>query len=426
MLIQCLGLSHNTADISVREKIALNEEQIKQFLKQNISEGTVQEIIVLSTCNRVEIYAAADENKLDELQKSLFDFCKIEDQDLASTFYKLFDKDTINHLFRVTAGLESLALGESQIIGQISKAYKLAHSAGATGKLLSKLFQNAMRVGKRVHTETAIGDKSITVPSLAVKLARKHFSDFTNTKVLLLGAGEMAELAVEAFRKRGADNFYVLSRTLAKACELAEPWQGKAGTMEMLEETLQQVDVLVSSSSAPHILIDKQLVVKVMKTRPDRPLVILDIAVPRDVDSDVNVIDNVYLYDIDSIRDGVEESQKARIKEIPKVEKIIRYESQLFIEFLETLKIVPVIKEIRQKAEYIRETEVEKTLSSLPELSAEAQDHIIAMTRSIVNQIMHSPTVHLREKAGNDNSETLSDLVRELFGISRPYLDKPK
>ena len=420
MLIQCLGLSHSTADIFLREKIALNEQEIKQFLDQNISVDHAQEIIVLSTCNRVEIYAVAEQNILDDLQAALSEFCNIDNKEFDSSFYKLTDNNAISHLFSVAAGLESLALGESQILGQITRAYELAHSVGATGKLLSKLFQNAIHVGKRVRTETAIGDNSITVPSLAVKLARKHFSDFTNTKVLLLGAGEMAELAVEALRKRGAEKFYVLSRTLEKACELAKNWQGKAGTMEMLEETLQKVDVLVSSSSAPHILIDKKLVAKIMKTRSERPLVILDIAVPRDVESSVNVIDNVHLYDIDSIRDGVAESQKARIQEIPNAEKIIRDEHQAFMEFLETLKIVPIIKEIRQKAEHIRKTELEKTLKRLPELSSEAQDHIVVMTQSIVNQIMHSPTAHLREKAAGDQVENLTEIVRELFGISNP------
>lgn len=420
MLIQCLGVSHNTADIFLREKLALNEEEIIQFLDQNISKDKGQEMIVLSTCNRVEIYAVADKNILNPLNTALSELRNIDIQETVSSFYKLTDKKVIDHLFRVAAGLESLALGESQILGQITKAYALAHSAGATGILLSKLFQNAIHTGKRVRTETAIGDKSITVPSLAAKLARKHFSDFTNIKVLLLGAGKMAELTVGAFWKRGAKSFYVLSRTLASACKLAEHWQGEAGTMEMLDETLQKVDVLVSSSSAPHKLIDKQLVAKVMEARPERPLVILDIAVPRDVESDVSTIGNVHLYDIDSIRDDVEESQKARIQEIPNAEKIIRNERQAFMEFLETLKVVPVIREIRQQAEHIREVELEKTLNRLPDLSPEDQNHIVAMTHSIVNKIMHSPTVQLRGKAAEDQVENLTYIVRELFGISNP------
>lgn len=420
MLIQCLGLDHNTADIFLREKLALNEVEIKRFLEQNISEDKAQELIILSTCNRVEIYAVADKNVLIELQTALAEFCKIDIQEIVSSTYKLTDKEVIDHLFRVAAGLESLALGESQILGQITRAYELAHSVGVTGKLLSKLFQNAIHAGKRVHTETAIGDNSITVPSLAVKLARKHFPDFANINVLLLGAGEMAELAVEAFRKRGSENFYVLSRTLVSACKLADRWQGEAGTMEMLEETLQKADVLVSSSSAPHKLIDKQLITKVMKTRPERPLVILDIAVPRDVESDVNTIDHVNLYDIDSLRDGIEESQKAHILEIPKAEKIIRDECQAFTEFLATLKVVPVIIEIRQQAEDIREAELEKTLNHLPELSPEDRNRIAAMTHSIVNKIMHNPTIQLRENAAEDQMENIAYIVRELFGTNSP------
>lgn len=420
MLIQSTGLSHHTADISIREKLALSEEDAKKFILDTMATLKLEEMAVLSTCNRVEIYAIAEENKLTELQSALLEFCNVEQSIFPDSFYKLTNHQVVAHLFRVAAGLDSLALGEPQILGQVTNAYEISRSANAAGKLISKLFQTAVHAGKRVRSETAIGERSITVSSLSAKLAKKHFDTFEDLKILLLGAGEMAELAIEAFRKRGASDFTVLSRTLESACILADRWKGEAGTMEMLEDSLEKADIIVSSSSAPHILIDAEMINRIIPAKPERPMIILDIAVPRDVSPEVGDFKNIHLYNIDSLRDGVEDSQQARSREVPKAEVILDEEYKEFMEFISSLKILPLIKELRKQVDEIRAAELEKTLNQIPDLTPEIREKIKGMSHSIVNKILHNPTVSLRENSDNERVDELSFMVRELFGIKDP------
>ncbi len=417
MKIICLGISYRTAPVEIREKLAFVDQQISNFLLKVKQSNSFDEAVILSTCNRVEIYLTAEETRFDAVINQLSDQFNVSEEDIRPSVYKLVDGQVVAHLFRVASGLDSMVLGEPQILGQVTESYQTALEFGTVGARLSKLFLSAIHTGKRVRTETSIGKKSVSVSSMAVNLAANHIQDLKNAKVALLGAGEMAELAIEGFRKRGVETFFVISRTLASACKLAERWQGEAATMDMLTEIMENADILVCSSSAPHLLIHANLVKRIMEKRSNNPLTILDIAVPRDVDPKVGEIADVQLYDIDDLQDGVAQSQAAREREVPKAEKILNEEYHFFLDFLATLKVVPVIKQIRKNAEDIREVELEKMLRRIPDLTPEMQEHIHQMTCSLVKKLLHAPTVCLRQEAAGPDVDQFEMVTRHLFGL---------
>jgi len=419
MEIICVGFSHTTTTIDVRERLAFDQQAISDFVFGLERTSQVEEVVVISTCNRVEIYLVTEQISFDEVITQLANQFSIPETEIRELAYQLVNQQVVAHLFRVASGLDSMVLGEPQILGQVTEAYQTAVELGTVGPRLSKLFLSAIHTGKRVRTETSIGEKSLSVSSLAVSLALKHVPAVERTQVALLGAGEMAELAVEGFRKRGVQTFFVISRTLASACKLAERWQGDAGTLDMLGDVLKDSDILVSSSSAPHILVHPNLIRRVMEHRPDRPLVVLDIAVPRDVDPKVGEIPGVRLYDIDDLSEGVAVSLSAREREVPKAEKILDEEYHLFLAYLATLKVVPVIKQIREHAEEIREVEMDKMFRRHPDLPPEVREQIHLMTRSMVKKILHTPTVRLREEAAGSRVEQFEMVTRQLFGLEQ-------
>ena len=323
MHLQCLGLSHNTADVALREKLASVENGFLDLVRASSKDAPdISEMVVLSTCNRVEIYSVSSDSSFSSLEQLIIQHTEVSQEDIATRMYRRIDMQVVSHLFRVAAGLDSMVLGEPQILGQVTQGYERARDAGTTGKILSRLFQNAIHAGKRVRTETALGRNSTSIPSIAAKLVMKWHPDLSEIEIVVLGAGEMAELAIEALRKRGAMNLHVVSRTLASACRLAERWKGDASTMDTLLEVLPRADVLISSSSAPHSLINKEIAADAMAERPSRPLVIIDSAVPRDVEADVGEVPSIHLYDIDALNSDLDDGLKARQREIPKVEAI--------------------------------------------------------------------------------------------------------
>jgi len=420
MRLHCLGLNHRTAEIEIREKLAFEADQIEEFWGhlQKTTEGFLSELVVLSSCNRVEIYAVSEQPNFGELEQALLKYRNLEIEHVQGLFYRFVDEQVISHLMRVSAGLDSMVLGEPQILGQVTDAYKISLGINACGKVLSKLFQSAIRAGKRVRTETGISKDSVSISSLAANMAEQAVSDLLGAQITLLGAGEMAELAVEALKKRGANKFGVISRTISSACSLAEKWDGQAGTMENLSGALEVTDILITSTSAPHTLIHRGMIEQVMAERKERPMVIIDIAVPRDVSPDVNLVENVRLYDIDDLNQGVEKAIENRENEIPKVEKIIDEEYQHYKEYFATLNVVPVIVEMRQYADSIRQNELEKTLRKLEGLQSEDKEHIKALTHSIVQKILHGPTICLREEANGPNRERYANAASELFGLN--------
>jgi len=418
MHIQCLGLSHNTADVALREKLASVENGFLDLVSASREDvPDISEMVVLSTCNRVEIYSVSNDSSFSSLEQLIVQHTELSQEDIATSMYRRMDMQVVSHLFRVAAGLDSMVLGEPQILGQVTQGYEKARNAGTTGKILSRLFQMAIHAGKRVRTETALGKNSISIPSIAAKLVTAWHPDLSEIEVVVLGAGEMAELALEALRKRGASKFHVVSRSLASACKLADRWRGDASTMDKLFDILPRADVLITSSSAPHSLINKRIATEAMAERPSRPLVIIDIAVPRDVEADVGDLPNVHLFDIDALNSDLDDGFKSRQREIPKVEAILDQEYLKFKKFADSLEVVPFIIQLRDHTEAIRRQELEKVVRKLGEISQEQEEQISILTQSIVNKILHKPTIELHDAVQKDDLDRYLEAARVLFGL---------
>jgi glutamyl-tRNA reductase len=422
MRIHCIGLNHNTATLHLREQMAFNDQKASVSLARlgcgNLKIGSLNEFVILSTCNRVEIYAVGPVLDFPVLEQFLSDVHGLDRESFTPHLYRLADEAAIQHLLEVAAGLDSLVVGEPQILGQVTQAYALARSQDLAGKVLSHLFESAIRAGKRARTETAIAQNPASIASVAVRLASQSVPDLASARVVLVGAGEMAENALQALRKRGVDRVMVINRTLERAQELAQRWNGEAATFEKLPEAIHWADILISSTSAPHTLIHPQPVTEAMVDRVNRPLVMIDIAVPRDVDEQVGSIANVQLYDMDALQEHLDLSLEQRRREVPQVQWIIQEELTSFLAYLETLDVLPIIAEIRQKAELIRQHELEKTLRRLPNLSSQDRHSLEAMTLAMVKKILHEPILRLRSEAAGPEIVEFTTITRALFGLT--------
>jgi len=422
MYLHCLGISHNTANTHLREILAFTPARIEceltQFANGDIVlEKPIQEIVILSTCNRVEIYAAASEPAFEAIIEFLAEVSGVSPTDFSQHTYRLLGEEAVAHLMRVAAGLDSLVLGEPQILGQVSEALAIAQCSGSAGNLLSRLFQAAIHAGKRARTETSISHNPASVASVAVMLISQTVDDLTTSQIAVLGAGEMAELAVETLIKRGAVNITVVNRTLKRAQQLAQRWGGKTASFDALPNLLPDTDILITSTGAPHTIVHPHLIAPAIEERPERPMVIMDIAVPRDVDPEVAEIPNVSLFDMDMLSSNLEESLAKRMEEVPQVEAILKEEEVEFREYLATLDMVPIIIEMRERANQIRQAEVAKSIRRMRELSPEEQKHIDALTKSIVSKILHSPTTKLKSEANGPNATDYANVTRSLFGL---------
>lgn len=420
MHILCLGLNHTTAPVHLREQIAFSEEQIRAALSR-VSCGNLKtagvEMVIISTCNRIEIYAASSRISFAELDAFFLDVRGVPANEIQPHLYRLANAEAVRHLMNVAGGLDSLVLGEPQILGQVTRALELARGVGAAGPLLTRLFQAAIYAGKRVRTETAISRNAASVSSLAAGLCERSVSDLRTAQVVILGAGEMAELAVEALRKRGAQRLLVINRTLEHAHALADRWQADADTFENLGAALVRADILISSTGAPHTIIHPQSVAAAMQQRLERALLLIDIAVPRDIDPDVAQIPNLRLYDIDNLNANLEQSLAERAAEVPLVEAILAEEEARFLDFLRSLDMLPLITDLRQQAESIRQAELEKTLRRLPDLTEAERARIDALTQALVKKLLESPTNHLRAEAASSRAPEIASLTRSLFNL---------
>jgi glutamyl-tRNA reductase len=422
MYIHCIGISHNTAPIQLREQIAFSDEQIRASLAR-FSCGQITdkiaEIIIISTCNRIEIYAVSSSKSFAELENLIFDTHGASIDKLDPHLYRYTNAEAVRHLFNVAAGLDSLVIGEPQILGQVVQSLELARGIGTSGPLLSRLFQSAIRAGKRARTETAISRNPTSVSSLAAGVSERSVEDLPSAQVAILGAGEMAELAVEALRKRGVNHLTVINRTLERAHDLADRWNAKVDTFENLERVIANTDILITSTGAPHLIVHSGMVTTAMQQRPDRPLVLIDIAVPRDIDPEAGNVPNVHLYDIDNLNAHLEQSLAERTAEIPHVEEILAEEEDKFMNFLNSQDMLPLITDIHQQAETIRQAELQKTLRRLPDLTDEQRTRIEALTLSLVKKMLDHPTNRLRAEATLPNATEYAALARSLFGLEK-------
>lgn len=431
MPILCLGLSHRTAPVELRER--LNYPPTAQLAalarfgcgRDAHPEG-LGELVILSTCNRLELYAAVSgTGKAEADGRTLFapllNFLA-ETRDLSVAefephLYRYVEEPAVEHLCRVAAGLDSMILGEPQILGQVTEAYQMALGQGAAGPILSALFHTAIRAGKRARTETAISRNPATVGSIAVKLAGAVVGDLTTARVLILGAGEMAERAAEALRARGASRIGVISRTHDRAAQLAQRWNAKAFTFEQLSETLAEADIVIASTAAPHVLVTPDLAHAAIARRPDRPLIFIDIAVPRNVDPGVSRLPNVHAYDIDDLQSRLNGARAEREREIPHVAAIVAEEVEAFTAWLRGLDIAALIAELRARADALRRAEVEKTLRHLSHLREAERQRIEALTESLVNKLLHAPTLRLKAEAANGHAAEYAAAARYLFAL---------
>jgi glutamyl-tRNA reductase len=421
MYILCLGLNHTTAPLNLREKLALDENTVRIALARLACghvDSPLAELVILSTCNRVELYAASNQQAFAGLETFLSDVSGVPVEQFGLHLYRFQNLDAVRHLFEVAAGLDSLVIGEPQILGQVTRALELGRGQSTAGSILNRLFQAAIHAGKRTRTETAISRNPASVSSLAASLSEHAVHKISDAQIVILGAGEMAELAVEALRKRGAQKILVVNRTLERAQDLVRRWGAQAATFENLYAALGSADILISSTGAPHTLISSQMVQKIMQGRPERPLVLIDIAVPRDIDPDIADLPHVALYDMDNLNARLEHSLAERMAEVPQVRNILEEELEQFGEYWRSLDMLPLIADIRQTAETIRQAELEKTLRRLPDLTEAERNHIEAMTQALVKKLLHAPTNRLRAEAASPNASEYAAIARTLFNLS--------
>ena len=416
-----IGLNHNTAAVELRERLAC-------FLTQNgpaplpIKEiPGLMETLLLTTCNRVELLLTSEEP--DRTIRELLDYWAGGIQESPSDFlteiYVLRAEKAIQHLFRVAAGLDSMVIGEPQILGQIKEAYREAVNSQTTGVILNRLLHKTFSVAKRIRTETGIASLAVSVSFAAVELAKKIFQDLSGKKVLLIGAGEMAELAAEHLLNNHVQKFVVANRTLERAMELAKRWQGQAISLEEIPAALFETDIVISSTGAPEMVILFSQVKSIMKQRKQRPLFFIDIAVPRDIDPRINQMDNVYLYDIDDLQGIVHQNMTIRKQEALQAERIVQEEGIKFGSWLNELEVVPTIISLRKKMEGIRQGEWKKTGPVLESLTPGQKKAIEQMTDSIINKILHDPISFLKEPEHEDHKDVKIDRIQKIFNLDR-------
>lgn len=422
MHLYCLGLNHNTASLALREKLAMSEQQVSRGLGSWKSEhvyaaSRIAELVIISTCNRTELYAVSSHLTFADLEIFLSGTCGVPADAFCAHVYQYADTKAARHLFEVAAGLDSLVIGEPQILGQIVRALELSRGQNMAGPVLNRLFQAAIHAGKRARTETGISRNPASVSSLAASLAERIVHPITEAQVVVIGAGEMAELAVEALRKRGAQKILVVNRTLDRANAIADRWGADIATFENMDDALASADILISSTGAPHLILTERMVREAMTAREQRPLVLIDIAVPRDIDPDAANIPHVKLYDIDHLNEQLEGGLAERMAEAPKVRAILDEEVAEFGEYMKSLEMIPLIADIRQQAESIRQDMLEKTLRRLPDLTDAERARIEAMTQALVKQILHAPTNRLRAEASCPHAPEYATVARTLFGL---------
>ena len=423
-----IGLNHRTAPVEVREKLSFagqKVEPVNLFLEIPV----VREVLFLSTCNRVELLMVSREPEAAvEMSKELWGRTnQIEPALFEPHLYYFRNEEAVRHLFRVAAGLDSMVLGEPQILGQLKDAYRRAAERRATGVILNRLLHKAFSVAKRIRSETGIGSHAVSVSYAAVELAKKIFGNLSDKQAMLIGAGEMAELAAQHLLNHGVKKIIVANRTLSRALELARQFRGEAISLEEIEDYLLKVDIVISSTGAPHYILTADQVKRLMRPRKLRPIFFIDIAVPRDIDPAANEIENVFLYDIDDLKAVVEENLAFRRKEALRAERIIEEEVLKFKHWLEQLKVYPTIVALRQKAEEIRRRELEKTLSHLKtKLPPEDREALEVMTRSLVNKLLHDPIIYLKNRYHRDGQQVV-DFTRKLFNLDgeAPLKDHP-
>lgn len=419
MHIVVVGLNYRTAPVEVRERFTFAEQDLPEALKQLQSTKSVLEGVIVATCNRTEIYVVVDRLSMCGyfIRSFMEQWFGIKREEFTQHLYIYEDEQAISHLFKVSCGLDSMVIGETQILGQVRNAFLKAQAEKATGTWFNMLFKQAVTLGKRAHSETSIGESAVSVSYAAVELGKRIFGAFHDKKVLILGAGKMSELTVKHLYANGAAEVLVANRTLARAEELARKFRGTPVSMPEAMDRLHEVDIVISSTGANDYVLRPGLVGDAMKKRKARPLFMIDIAVPRDIDPAVDGVDNVFLYDIDDLEGIVESNLEMRRTEAAKIEMMIEEEMEAFHHWLRTLGVRPVIRALQDKAGSIHEETLDSLFKKLPELDERQRKVIRRLTKSIVNQMMHDPINRIKEMTGGKQGDEALDYFTQLFAL---------
>jgi len=422
MGIVVVGLSHKTAPVDVREKLSFPEAVVPDALKALMGYEGIRESLILSTCNRVELYTCVQESKkgVEQIKKFISDYHSLSPESLEQALYVHPDAQGVRNLFRVASSLDSIIVGEPQILGQLKDAFDIALTAKTTGAVLNKLLKKSISVAKRVRTETKIAESAVSISFAAVELAKKIFGNLEDKTVMLLGAGEMAELAARHLLKNGVKSVLVANRTFERAEELALEFKGDAIRFEHFPDALVMIDILICATGAPKYVVNRDIIAKAIKERRHKPIFLIDISNPRNIDPEVDKEDNVYLYDIDDLQSKVDVNTEGRSKEAAKAEELIFLEVETYLQWERALDAVPTIVDLREKVEDVRKREYDKALSSLSGVTDDQKHAIEAMSQAIVNKLLHAPLVVLKQAASTpgEGDATIA-IARRLFNLDK-------
>lgn len=417
MNLVVIGVNHRTAPVEVREQFAIPESRLPEAVKDLVSYPGVEEGMIVSTCNRVELLARTVNGTADlnGFMRQLYGF---DPTAYREHLYEYRERDAVRHVFRVASSLDSMIVGEPQILGQVKEAYATARAVGAVNSQLDALLTRAFAVAKRVRNETAVATSAVSVASVAVDLAKKIFGNLQGKSIYLVGAGKMCELSARHLLAHGAQQIYVANRTYDRAAALAKKFNGEAVPFDQLYETVPRADIVISSTGAPHAIFRKEHGERFLSRRRNRPMFFIDIAVPRDIDPEMNKLDGIFVYDIDDLQQVVSAHVADRRAEADRAEAIVQMEVDKFQARLQTLDVVPTIVSLQEHLETVRQAEIDRVRGRLGNLTPEQELAVEALSRGIINKIMHTPITTLKT-AARESSEvtTVVDLVRRLFGL---------
>ena len=413
------GVSHKTAPVEVREKLAIPESALAGALAVLRRQEGVRDGLILSTCNRVEVLASGppESDLRQAIAAFLAEYHRVPVEDLRPYLYHLTAREAIRHIFRVAASLDSLVVGEPQVLGQVKGAYAAARAAGLGSGLVEEVMMRAFSVAKRIRTETGIAQTAVSVSYAAVELARKIFGSLEEKHVLLIGAGKMSELAARHLLSCGAASLAIANRNFERAAGLAAAFNARPVPFERLFDHLAEADIVISSTGAPHFIVTKEDGPRILSRRKNRPMFFIDIAVPRDIDPALNKVDNIFLYDIDDLQQVVESNLTERRREAERCEQIIEHEVDRFLARAKTLQVVPTIVSLQTHLEEIRQIELERQRGKLGKLTPEQEQAVEALTRALINKILHEPITHLKSLAQEPDGLNAVEAIRKAFNL---------
>lgn len=414
-----LGISHKTAPLELRERLSLPEGRAAGLMAEFVSSGSAAETTIISTCNRTEVYLIAYDPVVaeSEVLGALATQAGIRPTELVGHLYSLRGPEAARHLFRVTAGLDSMIIGEAEIQGQVKRAHELALVESASGPILNRLFRGAIAAAGRARNETGISEKGVSVASVAVSEARRTLGDLANRQALVVGAGDTAELVARSLASSGTDSVFVANRHFDRAMELAERFGGQAARVADLPERLVEPDIVVSATNSPHHLIDRELLEPVLAGRAGRPLLLVDLAVPRDIEPGVRELPGVTVLDIEDLQRVVERNTASRASEGAKAERILNAELDLFERWVDSLEVLPAVVALRARADEIVRRVLAENQDRWMNLSDADRDRVEKVTRAVAQRMLHEPTLKLKEMAGTGAAYEAVNTVRELFGL---------